>query len=49
MKKVTGGLTKFFVANLTVLLSIMLLPVFLITDDIAVFEQIMEYLFKSKE
>ncbi|WP_430789981.1 hypothetical protein VBD025_05275 [Virgibacillus flavescens] len=48
MIKVTKGIAKFFVANLAVVLAILLLPVFLITDDVVLFEQIMSYLFNNK-
>ncbi|WP_161493808.1 hypothetical protein [Virgibacillus necropolis] len=49
MKKIANGITKFFVANLAVVLAILLLPVFLITDDVALFEQIMSYLFNDNK
>lgn len=45
MKKVLNVFSKFLVANVAVVIAIMMLPVFLITDDISFFEQIMGYLF----
>ncbi|WP_404456154.1 hypothetical protein LG329_08915 [Virgibacillus necropolis] len=48
MKKIAKGFMKFFVANLAVVLAILLLPIFLITDDVALFEQVMGFLFNDK-
>ncbi|WP_156960150.1 hypothetical protein [Oceanobacillus manasiensis] len=48
MRKITRGISKFFVANLTVAFAMMLLPVFLITDNVAAFEAIMDYLFNKE-
>lgn len=48
MVKISKGIVKFFVANLAVVIAITLLPVFLITDDVALFEQLMGYLFNNK-
>ena len=48
MRKFVRGITKFFVANLTVAFAMMLLPVFLITDNVEAFEAIMDYLFNNK-
>jgi len=45
---VINSLLKFVVANALVLLIIMLLPVLLITDNISVVNQIMDYLFSGK-
>ncbi|WP_174612716.1 hypothetical protein [Virgibacillus ihumii] len=47
MIKVLGVFSKFIVGNLAVILSITLLPVFLVTDDVALFDQIMNYLFSN--
>ncbi|WP_158701604.1 hypothetical protein [Lentibacillus sp. Marseille-P4043] len=48
MGKVLKGFSKFIVANFAVILAILLLPVFLITDDVAIFDQVMDYLFNNK-
>ncbi|WP_019379314.1 hypothetical protein [Virgibacillus halodenitrificans] len=48
MRTVARGVAKFFVANFAVVMAIMLLPVFLVTDDVALFDSMMEYLFSSK-
>ncbi|WP_269410647.1 hypothetical protein [Lentibacillus daqui] len=48
MKKVLHAFFKFFVANAAVVIAIILLPVFVITDDVSFFDQIMNYLFNNK-
>lgn len=48
MRTVIRGLTKFFLANVMVVFAIMLLPVFLFTDDVAIFNDILDYLFSNK-
>lgn len=48
MKTVVVGFSKMIVSYLTVLLVIMLLPVFLLTKDVAAFDSIMNYLFNNK-
>lgn len=48
MKTVLRGVSKFFVANLLIILVIMLLPVFLITDDITIINSMMDYLFNNE-
>ncbi|WP_157724807.1 hypothetical protein [Virgibacillus phasianinus] len=48
MKKIGKGFAKFIVANLAVILVILLLPIFLVTDDVAIFDQVMSFLFNSK-
>lgn len=48
MKTVAKGFAKFIVANVAVVLAIMLLPVFLITDNVSFFEEIMNFLFSNK-
>lgn len=48
MVTVLKGVLKFFVSNLTVVLVIMLLPIFLITDSVTIFDDIMNYLFNNK-
>ncbi|GGB38086.1 hypothetical protein F3157_13915 [Virgibacillus dakarensis] len=48
MKKVFNGVCKFFVANAAVVITIILLPVFLVTDDVSLFDQIMDYLFNDE-
>ena len=47
MKTVVKGFSKFVVANVAIVFAIMLLPVFLVTDDVSAFNQIMQYLFGS--
>lgn len=48
MLKIANVFVKFVVANLAILLAIMLLPVFLVTDDVSMFNQVMDYLFSNK-
>ncbi|WP_176555852.1 hypothetical protein [Virgibacillus ndiopensis] len=48
MKKVFKGFSKFIVANVAVILAILLLPVFLVTDDVSIFESIMNFLFDNR-
>ena len=45
---ITNGFIKFVVANVAVLLIIMLLPVLVVTDNIGVINQMMDYLFAGK-
>ncbi|HLQ71483.1 MAG TPA: hypothetical protein VK142_06745 [Bacillota bacterium] len=45
---VTNGLCKFVVANALVLTIIIILPVFLITDNVGFINQMMDYLFAGK-
>lgn len=47
MKTFTKGVTKFFLSNLAVVTTIFMLPVFLVTDDVPVFNQMMNYLFSE--
>ncbi|MEN1966792.1 hypothetical protein WMZ97_01835 [Lentibacillus sp. N15] len=49
MKRVIRGVCKFFVANAAVVITIVLLPVFVITDDVSFFDQIMDYLFNNNQ
>lgn len=49
MKKIAKGFAKFVVANLAVVLAILLLPIFLVTDDVAIFDQVMSFLFTDKD
>ncbi|MBP1948975.1 hypothetical protein J2Z82_001912 [Virgibacillus litoralis] len=49
MVGVLKGFVKFFVSNLAVVLAIMLLPIFLITDSVTFFDDIMNYLFNNKK
>ncbi|GAA0606649.1 hypothetical protein GCM10009001_24850 [Virgibacillus siamensis] len=42
------GILKFLVSNLTVVLVIIMLPIFLVTDSVAIFDDIMNYLFNNK-
>lgn len=48
MKRLLNAFSKFFVANVAVIITIMMLPVFLVTDDISFFDQIMDYLFNHR-
>ncbi|GGJ82535.1 hypothetical protein GCM10007063_01290 [Lentibacillus kapialis] len=48
MKYFLSGTVKFIVSNIAVIFAIMLLPVFLVTDSVPVFDQIMDYLFNKK-
>lgn len=48
LRFLANGFAKFIVANATVVLAIMLLPVFLVTDNVSFFEEIMDYLFSNK-
>ncbi|WP_188454868.1 hypothetical protein [Virgibacillus oceani] len=48
MRKVIRGFSKFIVANAAVVLAILLLPVFLVTDDVSIFESIMNFLFDNR-
>ncbi|MGJ9457404.1 hypothetical protein [Oceanobacillus sp. CF4.6] len=48
MKTIANGFVKFIIANVSVILAIMLLPVFVVTDNVAFFEGIMNYLFNNK-
>ena len=48
MRTVLRGVIKFFVANLMVIFAIMLLPVFIITDDVPIFNEILNFLFNDK-
>lgn len=47
--KIFRGFAKIIVANLAVLLVIMLLPIFLVTDDISIMDQLINYLFSTKD
>ena len=47
LKKILNGFFKFLVANVAVVITIMMLPVFLITEDLSFFDQIMDYLFNN--
>ncbi len=48
MKYLFRGTAKFIVSNIAVIFTIMLLPVFLITDSVPIYEEIMNYLFNNK-
>ena len=48
MKTMVVGFSKMIVSYLTVLLVIMLLPVFLLTKDVAACDSIMNYLFNNE-
>jgi hypothetical protein len=42
MKTIGNGIIKFFVANLLVIFTIIILPVFLVTDQIPLYNSIIE-------
>jgi len=48
MKAVASGFAKLIVSYLTVLIVIMLMPVFLITKDASAVDSIMNYLFNNQ-
>lgn len=48
MKTFRNGVIKFFVANFMVLVVIMMLPVFLVTDQVPFYNSIIDYLFNNK-
>ncbi|HZW69145.1 MAG TPA: hypothetical protein VFF20_11185 [Pseudogracilibacillus sp.] len=48
MKVMASGLLKLVVSYLAVVFVIMLMPVFLITQDLSAFEGIVNYLFNNK-
>lgn len=47
MGYIAKGFAKFVVANVAVILAIILLPVFLITDNVSFFDAIMDFLFRT--
>lgn len=47
MITILNGVAKFFVSNAAVIVAITLLPVFLITDEVTLFKQLMGYLFNE--
>lgn len=47
MIHIAKGFAKFFVSNFAVILAIILLPVFLVTDSVVFFDNIMDYLFNN--
>lgn len=48
MKKVAKGIAKVIVSYLAVILVIMLMPIFLITNDASMLDSVMDYIFDSK-
>ncbi|GAA0437819.1 hypothetical protein GCM10008983_13460 [Lentibacillus halophilus] len=48
MSRILKGIPKFVVANLAVLVVIMMLPVFLVTDSVPLMDGIMDYLFNNE-
>ncbi len=48
MSYIAKGFVKFIVANVAVILAIMLLPVFFVTDNVPFFDGIMDFLFNNK-
>lgn len=48
LKLIATGIAKFFVSNVAVVAAIILLPVFLVTDNVGFFDNMMDYLFNNK-
>ncbi|WP_176330254.1 hypothetical protein [Oceanobacillus rekensis] len=48
MKTVKKGFFKFIVANVAVILTIVLLPAFLVSENVAFYGGIMDYLFGNE-
>jgi len=48
MKKVAGGFAKLIVSYLAVILVIMLMPIFLITNDASMLDGMMDFIFENK-
>jgi len=48
MKTLANSIVKFFASNLAVIVAIGLLPVFLVTDDVALFQKMMDFIFGSE-
>ncbi|GGN62447.1 hypothetical protein GCM10007971_28400 [Oceanobacillus indicireducens] len=48
MKTLGNGVIRFFLANLTVIVVIAMLPVFLVTDQVPFYNSLMDYLFNNK-
>lgn len=48
MKTFTRGIKKFFVCNVAVIFTLILLPVFLVTNEVALFDQLMNYIFDDE-
>jgi len=48
MKKFAGGIAKVIVSYLAVILVIMLMPIFLITNDTSVLDSMMNFIFENK-
>jgi len=48
LKTIVNGVSKLVVSNVAIIFAIMLLPVFLVTENVAFFDHIMDYLFNNK-
>jgi len=48
LKTMGNGVAKLVVSNVAIIFAIMLLPVFLVTENVAFFDHIMDYLFNNK-
>jgi len=48
LKTIINGVTKLIVSNVAIIFAIMLLPVFFVTENVAFFDHIMDYLFNNK-
>ncbi len=48
MKQFVGGFAKLIVSYLAVILVIMLMPIFLITNDVSFLDGMMDFIFKNK-
>lgn len=49
MKTIRNGVIKFFLANLAVLIIIAMLPVFLVTDHVPLYNVMIDYLFSNNK
>ncbi|SFD65924.1 hypothetical protein SAMN05216238_10328 [Lentibacillus persicus] len=47
MTKLVEGPVKFILSNIAVILAIMLLPIFLVTNSVSFFDSIINYLFNN--
>lgn len=48
MKAITDSITKWVVSYVAVLFAFILMPVFLVTKDVAAFESVINYLFNNE-
>ena len=48
MKLIAKGIRKFFEVNLAIIITITLLPVFLLTPEVPLFTSLIDYLFNNE-